>query len=30
MTPTAGGTALASGTIPADAISWACTGGDSG
>jgi len=28
MAPTAGGSALASGTIPGDAISWTCTGGD--
>ena len=28
LTPTAGGAAVASGTIPADAISWSCTGGD--
>jgi len=28
MAPTASGAALASGTIPTDAISWSCTGGD--
>jgi len=28
MAPTVGGSALVSGTIPADAISWNCTGGD--
>jgi len=27
MTPTAGGVALQSGTIPTDAIEWDCTGG---
>jgi type IV pilus assembly protein PilA len=27
LTPTAGGAALASGTIPTDAIAWSCTGG---
>ena len=28
LTPTAGGAAIASGTIPTDAIAWSCTGGD--
>jgi type IV pilus assembly protein PilA len=28
LAPTSGGTALASGTIPGDAIAWTCTGGD--
>jgi len=28
LTPTAGGTAIASGTVPTDAITWSCTGGD--
>ena len=28
LTPTAGGSALKSGTIPTDAITWDCTGGD--
>jgi type IV pilus assembly protein PilA len=28
MAPTVGGSALVSGTIPGDAISWNCTGGD--
>ena len=28
LIPTAGGAALASGTIPTDAIAWSCTGGD--
>jgi type IV pilus assembly protein PilA len=27
MTPTSGGAALASGTIPASSITWSCTGG---
>ena len=27
LTPTAGGAALAAGTVPADAIAWDCTGG---
>jgi len=27
MVPTAGGAALASGTVPGDAIAWDCTGG---
>ncbi|MGB1562358.1 MAG: pilin [Sinimarinibacterium flocculans] len=27
MTPTAGGAALAAGTVPNDAIAWACTSG---
>ena len=28
LTPTAGGAAIASGTVPTDAITWDCTGGD--
>jgi len=28
LTPTAGGAAIVSGTVPTDAIAWSCTGGD--